>query len=373
MKKVKIICILLLILFCVGVIVYGNYDRISNYFANKEWEIAGSIGKIELSNYISTCVTNSNFIILENDLVKGFSDNGKEHFKQNISNKDIVTYSVEDYLIIAEKDGSNIVCINDNEIAWKNSMNNASVLAVYINKNGYSAIIYSQSGYKTLVKVFSSTGEELFTNYFASTYAIDVAISNDNKTLAIAEIDTEGINAKSRIKLVDVNEATQSSVKKYEFENGEVITDIDYNQNNELIIMTNQAVKVFDGDIKTIVDFNKNNVALANINTQKNVVTVETKTESLFNASYQLCVYDTNSSKEPKTYELEDIPTQIICNKNIIAINTGEEIIFLNSSGHFRKKCEYKGQLKDICLFGNGETAVLIFRDTAEFIKIGGI
>lgn len=373
MKKFKITCIFLLILFCVGIIVYVNYDKISNYFENKAWEIAGSVGKLELSNYLKTCSTNSNFIVIENDSVKGYSDNIKEKFEQSISIKDIVYYVAEEYVIISEKDGSSIVCLNGNEISWKNSINNANVLAVYINKNGYSAVVYSQSGYKTLIKVFSSTGEELFTNYLASTYAIDVAISNDNKQLAIAEVDTEGINVKSRIKFVDIKEATQSSVKKYELENNEVITDIDYNQNNELIIMTNGAVKFFDGEIKTVVNFDENNVSLANINTQKNIVTVETKTESLFNASYQLCVYDTSSSKEPKTYELEDIPTEVICNKNIIAVNTGEEIIFLNSSGHFQKKCEYKGQLKDICLFGDGETAVLVFRDTAEFIKIGGI
>ena len=53
--------------------------------------------------------------------------------------------------------------------------------------------MYSQAGYKSLIKVFSNTGKELFTNYLASTYAIDVAISNDNKTLAVAEIDANGI------------------------------------------------------------------------------------------------------------------------------------------------------------------------------------
>lgn len=373
MKKFKIICAFILIMFCVGVIVYCNYDRILNYFTNKEWEIAGSAGKIELSNYLKTCCTNSNFIVVESDSVRGYSDNTKEHFDKVISAKDVLTHSAGEYLIISEKDGSNVTCINGEEIAWTGNINNASVLAVYVNKNGYSAVIYSQSGYKTLIKVFSSTGEELFTNYLASTYAIDVAISNDNKNLAIAEVDTEGISVKSRIKLVDIKEATQSNVKKYELESNEVITDIDYNQNNELIIMTNESVKMFDGEIKNIVNFKENNVTIANIDNQKNIITVETKNESLFNALYELCIYDVNSSKGPKTYELEDVPMQVVCNKNIIAINTGEEIIFLNSSGNFQKKCEYKGQLKDICLFGDGETAVLVFRDNAEFIKIGGI
>ena len=37
------------------------------------------------------------------------------------------------------------------------------------------------------------------------------------------------------------------------------------------------------------------------------------------------------------------------------------------------KKCEYTGQLKGVKLLNNGNTAVLLFRDDAEFVKVGGI
>ena len=59
--------------------------------------------------------------------------------------------------------------------------------------------------------------------------------------------------------------------------------------------------------------------------------------------------------------------------KNVIALDNGLEIIFINDSGNFLKKCEYKGQLKDLKLFNEGNRAVLIFRNVADFIKVGGI
>ena len=57
----------------------------------------------------------------------------------------------------------------------------------------------------------------------------------------------------------------------------------------------------------------------------------------------------------------------------VIALDNGLEIIFINDSGNFLKKCEYKGQLKDLKLFNEGNRAVLIFRNVADFIKVGGI
>lgn len=40
-----------------------------------------------------------------------------------------------------------------------------------------------------MVKVYSPEGKDLFTMYLSTTYAVDIDISEDNKYLAVAEID----------------------------------------------------------------------------------------------------------------------------------------------------------------------------------------
>lgn len=362
------------IIIVVSLLTYLNYDKIFNYFTNKEWQIADSIGKINLENYIDTCGTNSNFFIVKNNSIEGYSENLKMTFEKDIDNKDVIMNSNADYCIIAEKGGTNVNVLSGNEIIWNTSINNANILTACINKNGYVAIVYSQMGYKSLIKVFSNTGEELFTNYLASTYAIDVAISNDNKSLAIAEVDTNGIKVESQIKMIDIKDASENSIKKYKLNSNEVITDIEYNEVNDLVIMTDANVKLLkDGKISKIVDYKLDDVLFADISNQKNVVTITNKKNSLFDENVQVCIYDFDASKEIKTYSLEDVPSQLKCMRDVITVDTGTEIIFLNISGNFLKKCEYKGQLKDLKLFNEGETAVLIFRDKADFIKVGGI
>ncbi len=372
MSKTKIILICIFVVMIVSLLTYLNYDKIISYFNNKEWEIADLVGKIELNdNYLVAEGTSSNFVFVGNSAIEGYSSNAKKNFEKSKTLKDVITYAEGDFLIIGEKDPANIIVICGDDISWEKAINNANILSVYINKNGYSAVVYSQSGYKSLIKVFSNNGTELFTNYLASTYAIDVAISNDNKALAIAEIDTDGINVESNIKLVDIKNVSENNIKNYSLDNNEVIADIEYNENNNLYIMTDSNVKLLkNNEIKSIVDFKNDNILSADISNKKNVVTVKVENNGLFSSKYLLSVY---SEGDMKSYELEDAPNSVCCMKNVIAIDMGNEIIFLNSSANFMKKCQYNGQLKDIKLFNNGNTAVLVFRDTANFIKVGGI
>lgn len=375
MNKARIIFICTGVLIVVSLLTYLNYDKILNYFTNKEWEIADSVGKIEIGNYLNMCGTNSNFFVIDSEGITGYSNIVKENFsKGDLAFKDVISESEADYAIIVDKDTANVYAISGNEIVWNTHINNANILGAYINKNGYAAVIYSQTGYKSLIKVFSNTGEELFTNFLASTYAIDVAISNDNKILAIAEIDTNGINVESRIKFVDIKNASENSVKKYNLNANELITDIEFGEANRLIIMTDIGIKSLkDEKINDVLNYEDEGILIANISNKKNIVAVRAEKEGLFNATSQLCIYDFNTQIEPKICEIEDIPNNVVCQKNIIAADTGTEILFFNDSGKFLKKCEYKGQLRDIKFFDNGNMAVLIFRDFVDFIKVGGI
>lgn len=116
-----------------------------------------------------------------------------------------------------------------NEKVWENIIP-GNIYSVYVNKNGYVAVTYKQSGYKSLVKIISPTGIELFTSYLASTYALDVAITNDNKTLAIAEVDTEGIHVTSAIKIIDINNLENSNVKRFALDENSIIVNIEYTE-----------------------------------------------------------------------------------------------------------------------------------------------
>lgn len=78
----------------------------------------------------------------------------------------------------------------------------------------------------------------------------DVAISSDNKYLAITEIDASGINIKSQIEVFSVEkartDAQSSKVGTYDFKDGELVTNIRYQDKEKLIC--SQKIKLLNLD-----------------------------------------------------------------------------------------------------------------------------
>jgi len=374
LTKAKFIALILAFFGIVSLLTYLNYEKILTFFTNRQWEIADSVGKIELENCLDTFGTNSAIFVVNGSGIQGYSNDAKKIFEKSIPYKDVVTSVAGDYTIVAEKNSTNVSVICKTEEIWSTSINNANILGVVINKNGYSAVIYSQAGYKSLIKIYSVKGEELITSYLASTYALDVAISNDNKTLAIAEIDTNGVSLESRIKLIDIQSASEDNVKRIDLDNNELISDIEYDNNNQLIVLTDTGTKILKNNmLHEWVNFGNENIIIADISNKKNLVAVKVSEEGLFSVKCKICIYQFGDTQNMKEYDIQETPSSIVTCEDTIAINTGNKIVFINTSGNFLKKSEYNGQLKDFNLFDNGKTAVLLFRDSAEFLKVGGI
>lgn len=368
-KNFAFICIMIAI--ASAIIFYYNSEQIINYFKNKEWEIADSVGSVALNNnYIKTEGMLSNLILIGTNYIKGYSSDSKEKFDIFASFQDAVSDSAGDYCVIAEKNGTQVYLICGNEKIWENSLT-GNIYSVYVNKNGYTAVTYKQSGYKSLVKIISPLGEELFTSYFASTYALDVAITNDNKKLAIAEVDTEGIHIVSAVKIIDINNLENSNVKKYELNENDLVTDIEYNEKNELLIMTDSKIQIIkDNNLNDFLEYSYPNTLNVSIENGKNAITIEKIEVGLFDTKYKLCSYLYGTEIEKEVYELYDLPKKLKVQNNIIALAMEDELLILNTNGKLLKKCEISRNLKDITLFDNENTIALIFRDKIEFVKI---
>lgn len=370
MTKQKFIFICFFIAIISAIIFYYNSEKIISYFENKEWEIANSIGSVTLSNYIEMEGTLSNLIVVGSNYVRGYSNEAQKEFDIFLSFQETISDSEGDYCIIGEKNGTAVHMICGNQKIWDNSIT-GSIYDVYVNKNGYAAVIYKQSGYKSLVKVISPAGVELFTSYLASTYAIDVAITNDNKTLAIAEVDTDGIHVVSSIKMIDINNLDNQNVEKHDVAEGVLISDIEYNDKNDLLIMTDSTVEMIKNNEKTeLLTYGYSNTINVSIENKKNALTIVKEDAGLFDVKYKLCIYSFEEELKKEEYELYDLPKQIKATNNIIALVMEDELLIINTNGKLVKKCNISRNIKSIVLYDNGNTIGLIFRDKIEFIKI---
>lgn len=370
MKKIYIVWIVLL--FIIGAsYTYIHFDDLKNYLSNEDWKLIEVLEKVSISNYYTIDGNDSNLIIVGNNYVHGFSSNGKENFDINVSLKDAVTSTDGDYCIIGEKNASKVCMINSNAKIWEMDIQ-GTILDVSVNKNGYAAIVYKQVGYKSLIKVIKPDGNELFTTYLASNYAIDVEISNDNKILAIAEINTEGVNVESIIELVNMSDLENKNSKKINLSEDTLITNIEYNSKNKLIIQTDKTFLLVEGEeIKSFAEEFDEDTKIASIESSDNPIVIKKMENGLFDTSYVLKIYEyKNSGMICEEYQLEESPSIVNVKDGKIAMLLEKELIIVNSNGKLVKKSDIFGNVKSIIIFSNGNALAVIHRDQIEFMKI---
>ncbi len=134
-----------------------------------------------------------------------YSSSGKKEYEQEISISDAIYSSNNRFLGIAQKNGQNIYLISGQNILWQAEIE-GEIQKINVNKNGYVSVIIKGGSYK-IIDIYSPAGKELFKTYLSSTLAVDAVISNDNKYLAIAEINTTGTLIQSNVKIISVEKA----------------------------------------------------------------------------------------------------------------------------------------------------------------------
>lgn len=371
MKKFVFVIFLVLLLFIGSSYVYTNFDELKSYWSNEDWKLIEVLETISLNNYYTIDGNSSNLIIVGNNYLHGYSSNGKENFDISVSLKNAVTATAGDYCIIGEKDASRVYMINSNAKIWEFDVQ-GTIFDVYVNKNGYAAIVYKQVGYKSLIKVIKPDGEELFTTYLASTYAIDVEISNDNKVLAIAEIDAEGISVKSLIELIDMSDLESKNSQKMTLEEDTLITNIEYNSKNKLIVQTDKNILIQEAnELKVFVENFDEKTKIVSIESPDNPIVISKSENGLFDTSYVLKIYDyKNSETACKEYQIDEAPSIVTAQNGNIAMQLEKELVIVNSNGKLVKKSDISGSIKSIVIFNNGNAIAVIHRDKVEFMKI---
>lgn len=301
-----------------------------------------------------------------------YGNTGNEETSLDIQISNPIFSSANRFLAIAESGGQKLYLIEDKTISW-NAEVEGNILQVHVNKNGYVAVIITGTSYKTVIKMYSPSGEEMFTTFLASTRAIDVSISNDNKYLAIAEIDTSGTAIQSSIRIMSIEKAkngeTENSLEKtYTSEAGKLIANIRYQNKNKLICMyTDSITEIENEQESTLVDNADKKVSFQSIDLENNICSVEEQSSGLFTADSIINIVDVDS-KSQKQYTVNYVAREIYTSGNIIALNLGTEIEFINTDGWLVKRYVANQEITNVVV--SNSIAGIIYRDKIEIINL---
>lgn len=371
------------ILLIIGIIiVVALLSIISLYVANedvRDWMdeyifrkniIDEDLPSISIENENASIYAYDNHIvILKDNKLSIYNSSGKEETTINVQVNNPMYESNGKYLLLADKGGQNVYLIYNTSLRWQKTMEgNVSYMAV--NKNGAVGVVLTGTTYKSVIVMYGITGNEEFKTYLSSTVATSLAISENNEYLSFAETNTSGTVISSEVKTVSVEKAknnpSEAIVYKYNEENNNLIINIEYN-NNDLICQYDSSVyKYLEGNSEKILDLS-NNTLFLDIEMTGYINKIEETSLGILSSEYQLKTINAKNLSE-NTYLLDQMPNGLYLSNNIIAIDMGNEILFLNHNAWLLKHFTSRQNYKNIVIGDN--VAGIIYRDRVEIISL---
>ena len=381
-NKKKIIGVgILLVIICLILVIYLVYAANENFRAFMDANILNksieqdNLKSITLENYDNSNIfAYSKYIaILKDNTLTTYNSSGKIEAENNIQITNPITTSNGKYLIIAEQDSSKIYLLKDNNIRWEKTLE-GNISRISVNSSGYSAIILKGTAYKSVVLLLDDSGNEMFKYYMSSTIAVDASISEDNKYVGIAEVNTSGTLIQSNIKILSIAKAkenpTEAIVYTYNAPLNSLVLNIKYQNKNKLVCEYDNEIHVIKDNVDTkITDINtdQEKITYYSIELDNNIVKNVEENASLFATNTAIKIINSTTQKE-NTYKFEGVIKEMYCSGSKIALNLGSEIHFVDTNGWLIKKYTSNQEVRKIVI--SNEVAGIIYRNKIELIKL---
>ncbi len=368
---ISVIIVLLLIFVLTIIIIYNTNDDFKKWMdkavLNKEvFQDTATVIELEDENS-EVYAFNKNIAVLSKNKFKIYNNLGNKDVELDMEITNPIFCSSNRFIAVGEKLGQKLYVIEDNKIAWETDIE-GEISQIHINKNGYVAVVVTGTSYKTVISMFDNKGTLLFSKYLSSTRLADVSISNDNKYLALAEIDTSGTVIQSSVKVVSVENVQSESEKVYKGQANSLIVNIKYQDNNRLVCMYDDSIHIIvDDKDEVLTNYDNQKITFSSIELNNNVVNVKEQSSGLFTADSIVSITNTND-KSVKNYTAESVSKEIYTYENVIALNLGSQIEFINTDGWLIKRYIAKQEITNTVI--SNSVAGIVYRDKVEIINL---
>ena len=370
--------LLIILGFCI-VIIVARYITDENFRSEIDTNIFGkqvaesSLNSIEINTDTNPAIFayDKYIAILSKNKLSAYTSKGTLASELDVNISVPLSHSDGKYMVLGEKDGDKLYLISEGRILW-NTKVEGKISGVNVNENGYVSVIVKNTIYKSVIVFYDLSGNELFRRYISSNYAICTDISKDNKYLAIGEVDYSGTIIKSYVTVISVEKAEtdpdNSIVYTYESNNGEIITNINYQDKDNAVCMFNTYIqKVTSVDNTRLYDFTIDDLYV-DIDLDSGVAVIDKQSSGLFSYEYEVKVKSINSKAESLYILNSDLPKSVIVSGELMAFNLGNEVRIVSQFGWLQKKYTSSKQIKNVVL-GNS-IAGIVYKNKIEIIEL---
>ena len=122
-----------------------------------------------------------------------------------------------------------------------------------------------------------------------------------------------------------------------------------------------------DGNIETLYKSENKKVTVMDINMQNSIMAIEEKSSGLFTADSNVTIINTDN-KNTINYTVDSVTKEIYTGNNIIGLNLGTEMEFINTNGWLVKRYIGSQEITKVVL--SNSIAGIVYRDRIEIINL---
>lgn len=313
---------------------------------------------------------NKYICILNEKNLKLYNQSGENITDISVDINTALFSSNDKYLAIAEKNGQEFCVITDKSYSWRQKVD-GEILQIYINKNGYVALVTTDTTYKSIITVYDQTGKQLMRNFLSTTRVIDVTISNDNKNVAFAEMDTSGTLIKSSVKIISIEKAQtksdESIIYSKEASTSKMILKVQYQDKNDLVCVYDDGINIVKDGKETEVLSKEDGITFMSGNLNNNIAYIKEEQVGAFESISKLSIVNPLNG-QTSTYNFDEIAKEMYTNGNIIGVNIGTEMYFIGTNGMLIKKYTSNQEITNVMITKG--LAIIIYKDRIEIVNL---
>ena len=313
---------------------------------------------------------NKYICILNEKNLKLYNQSGENITDISVDINTALFSSNDKYLAIAEKNGQEFCVITDKSYSWRQKVD-GEILQIYINKNGYVALVTTDTTYKSIITVYDQTGKQLMRNFLSTTRVIDVTISNDNKNVAFAEMDTSGTLIKSSVKIISIEKAQtksdESIIYSKEASTSKMILKVQYQDKNDLVCVYDDGINIIKDGKETEVLSKEDGITFMSGNLNNNIAYIKEEQVGAFESTSKLSIVNPLNG-QTSTYNFDEIAKEMYTNGSIIGVNIGTEMYFIGTNGMLIKKYTSNQEITNVMITKG--LAIIIYKDRIEIVNL---
>ncbi len=269
------------------------------------------------------------------------------------------------YILLSDLEGN--CSLNLYNLKGKNIVSypiNTELLSAKINKKGTVAAAVSEEGYKGSVVVYNRKGEEIFKWNSGEGYITDLDISNDGKSIAVAQMMSDGDETYSKIHIISISSGKETG--SYVCEKS-LTASVTFDERNRIIAAAQNKIYGLskNGDERFVIDLAGKSAEKYNI-TDGNSITILCRGNR---GGSVLEIYN-KSGKLTGVYSTDDqIKKMSLCG-DTIAVSTSRSVMRVSSNGKLRKRKEIDHDIMSIGVYGNGRNVLVLGGNSADITRM---